>query len=223
MNTQTMEALGYYQILNDIAQYARTNRGKETLLSLRPTQNKKRIEHSLHEISEAMNILAISGSVPIHSLDQIEQYIEQANKGIAIKVDQFTRIVSFLDHCQKLKQFMKDKEYAGPMVSMYAASIGDVSLLEAEISRCLRNGQVDDYASSDLNYLRRHLATQQGKLKEKAQSLVKSGRISPYLQETNVAERSGRYVLAVKKEFRKKIQGAVLDTSASGSTLFNEP
>ncbi|MEH7384866.1 endonuclease MutS2 [Bacillus sp. JJ1521] len=223
MNTQTMEALGYYQILNDIAQFARTNRGKETLLSLRPTQNKKQIEHSLQEISEAMNIIKISGSIPIHSLDQIGHYITQAKKGIALKVDQFTQIVSFLDHCQKLKQFMKDKAYAGPMVSMYAASIGDVSELEAEISRCLRNGQVDDYASSDLNYLRRHLASQQEKLKEKAQSLVKSGRISPYLQETSVTERSGRYVLAVKKEYRKKIQGSVLDTSASGSTLFIEP
>lgn len=218
-----MEALGFFQILNDISQFARTNRGKETLLSLRPTQNKKNIEHSLHEISEAMNILAISGSVPIHSLDQIGHYIEQAKKGMALKVDQLTHIVSFLDHCQKLKQFMKDKEYAGPMVSMYASSIGDVSELEAEISRCLRNGQVDDYASSDLNYLRRHLATQLEKLKEKAQSLVKSGRISPYLQDTNISERSGRYVLAVKKEYRKRIQGTVLDTSASGSTLFIEP
>lgn len=101
---------------------------------------------------------------------------------------------------------MKDKEYAGPMVSMYAASIGDVSELEGEISRCLRNGQVDDYASSDLNYLRRHLSSLQEKLKEKAQSLVKSGRISPYLQETNVAERSGRYVLAVKKNLGRKFK-----------------
>ncbi|WP_010677654.1 endonuclease MutS2 [Bacillus timonensis] len=223
MNTQTMEALGYYQILNEISQFAKTNRGKETLLSLRPTQNKKKIEHSLHEITEAMNILAISGSIPIHSLDQIGQYIDQAKKGMALKVDQFTRIVSFLDHCQKLKQFMKDKEYAGPTVSLYAASIGDVSELETEISRCLRNGHVDDYASSDLNYLRRHLATGQEKLKEKAQSLVRSGRIAPYLQDTNISERSGRYVLAVKKEYRKKIQGTVLDTSASGSTLFIEP
>ncbi len=218
-----MEALGYYQILNEISQFAKTNRGKETLLSLRPTQNKKKIEHSLHEITEAMNILAISGSIPIHSLDQIGQYIDQAKKGMALKVDQFTRIVSFLDHCQKLKQFMKDKEYAGPTVSLYAASIGDVSELETEISRCLRNGHVDDYASSDLNYLRRHLATGQEKLKEKAQSLVRSGRIAPYLQDTNISERSGRYVLAVKKEYRKKIQGTVLDTSASGSTLFIEP
>lgn len=218
-----MEALGYYQVLNDISQFARTIRGKETLLSLRPTQDKKKIENSLHEILEAMNILAISGSIPIHSLDQIGHFIAQAKKAMALKVDQFTQIVSFLDHCQKLKQFMKDKEYAGPMVSMYASSIGDVSELESEISRCLRNGQVDDYASSDLNYLRRHLATLQEKLKEKAQSLVKSGRISPYLQETNVFERSGRYVLAVKKEYRKKIQGSVLDTSASGSTLFIEP
>lgn len=218
-----MEALGYYQVLNEISQFAKTIRGKETILSLRPTQNKKKIEHSLLEISEAMNILAISGSIPIHSLDQIGHYIIQAKKGIALKVDQFTQIVSFLDHCQKLKQFMKDKEYAGPMVSMYASSIGDVSELEAEISRCLRNGQVDDYASSDLNYLRRHLASLQEKLKEKAQSIVKSRRISPYLQETNVYERSGRFVLAVKKEYRKKIQGSVLDTSASGSTLFIEP
>lgn len=218
-----MEALGYYQILNEISQFARTNRGKETISLLRPSQNKKKIEHSLQEIKEAMNILSISGSVPIHSLDDIGHYVTQAKKGIALKVDELTRIVSFLDHCQKLKQFMKDKEYAGPNVSIYAASIGNLSTIENEISRCLRNGQVDDYASSDLIYLRRQLANHYEKLKEKAQSLVKSGRISPYLQDTTVSERNGRYVLAVKKEYRKKIEGTVLDTSASGATLFMEP
>jgi DNA mismatch repair protein MutS2 len=45
----------------------------------------------------------------------------------------------------------------------------------------------------------------------------------PYLQEFIVSMRGNRYVLSVKKEYRKLISGAVLDESASGQTVFVEP
>ncbi len=223
MNQQTIDVLGYQEILEEISHFAKTNRGKSTIQALRPLQDKKRMELSLKEISEAEEIMNISSSVPIHTLDEMDQYLTQARKGIFIRADQFTYVLSFLQHCTKLKQFMKDKQYVAPNVSLYAESIGEVRELEEEINRCIRHGQVDNHASSDLAYLRRQLLILTDKLKEKAQQLVKSKRYAAFLQDTNLVERNGRVAISVKRQYRSKVQGTVLDTSASGSTLYMEP
>ncbi|MEH7123562.1 endonuclease MutS2 [Bacillus sp. JJ1773] len=223
MNQQTIDVLGYQEILNEIASFAKTNRGKNTLQALRPLPDKRRMELSLKEIAEAEEIIKISSSVPIHTLDEMDHYLTQARKGIYIRADQFTYVLSFLQHCSKLKQFMKDKHYAAPNVSLYAESIGEVRELEEEINRCIRHGQVDQHASSDLAYLRRQLSIQTDKLKEKAQQLVKSKRYAAYLQDTLLVERNTRIAISVKRQYRSKVQGTVLDSSASGSTLYMEP
>ncbi|PKG23987.1 endonuclease MutS2 [Niallia nealsonii] len=223
MNKQTIEVLGYETILGDIANFAKTNLGKKTIKAMRPMQEKKRIEQSLKEIAEGIKILKKSSSVPIHTLDEMLLYVKQGKKGIYIRADQFMFVISFLEHCTKLKQFMKDKQYAAPTVSMYAESIPDVRMLVEEISRCIRHGRVDDYASSDLAYLRRQLSILTNKQKDKANQLVKSKCYSSFLQDTLVSERNGHLTLSVKKEYRSKIQGTILDTSASGATVFLEP
>ncbi|KAB2335672.1 endonuclease MutS2 [Bacillus mesophilum] len=223
MNQQTFDVLGYYDILEEIALYAKTTLGKNTVRATVPIHHKRQIEQQLREVEEGVRILNISSSVPIHTLDEMQLYLEQAKKGLYIRADQFTFILSFLQHCTKLKQFMKDKEYAAPHVSLYAMSIPEVKELDDEIQRVIRHSQVDDYASSDLAYLRRQLAILKEKIKDKAHQLVKSKRFANMLQDTLIAERNGRLALSVKREYRSKVQGQVLDTSASGATLFIEP
>ncbi|PUB08253.1 DNA mismatch repair protein [Paenisporosarcina sp. OV554] len=223
MNQQTIDVLGYQDILKEVGSYAITDRAKLTIEGLRPSTNKKSIENALGEVHEALQIMKISSSVPLHTLNDMEQYIEQSKKGLYIRPDQFTRVFSFLDHCNKLKRFMKDKRFAAPTISLYAESIEDLSELEAEITRCLRHGQVDDYASKELLYTRRQLSLQLTKMKDRAQIMVKSKSFTPYLQEGLVSERSGRFVFAVKKEYRNKIKGTIIDSSASGATLFIQP
>ncbi|WP_078393159.1 endonuclease MutS2 [Shouchella patagoniensis] len=223
MNQQAFEALGFHDILTEMASYARTEAGKQTIIDLQPLQDRKQVEQKLAEVTEALGILTRSGSVPIHSLGEIDQYLEQAKKGLYVRADQFVHVLSFLDHCRKLKAFMKDKEGIAPVVSSYAFSIEEMEPLETAIAGCLRHGQIDDHASSDLAYLRRQLVTLRDKLKDKAQSLVKNKRYTPYLQDKTSAERNGRIVLSIKKEYRAKVDGTVLDASSSGSTLFMEP
>lgn len=223
MNQQTIDVLGYQDILKEVGSYAITDRAKVTIEALRPSTNKKSIEHALGEVHEARQIMKISSSVPLHTFSDMEQFMEQSKKGLYIRSDQFTRVLSFLDHCNKLKRFMKDKSFAAPTISLYAESIEDLSELEAEITRCLRHGQVDDYASKELLYTRRQLSLQLTKMKDRAQIMVKSKSFAPYLQDGLVSERSGRYVFSVKKEYRNKIKGTIIDSSASGATFFIQP
>nr|WP_090890839.1 DNA mismatch repair protein [Evansella caseinilytica] len=218
-----MHMLDYQQILERTADYALTNSAKDTIKSSKPTTNKKQIERMLQEVAEAVAILNISSSVPIHSLDDVVTYVKQAQKGLFLRPEQLTRVLTFIEHCRKLKQFMSDKEAAAPVITSYAWSIENLRELEEELSRSLKHGQIDDYATPELAKIRRHLRQKQTEAKEKAEAMLRSKRIAPYLQDSRVIAKNGLHTLPVKKEFRSKVPGTVADISASGATVFIMP
>ncbi|PLS01539.1 endonuclease MutS2 [Neobacillus cucumis] len=223
MNQHTFHMLEFQQIKDDIAAFALTKEGKEKIHNLAPSGNVKQIEAWLEEVSEAVEILKISASVPVHGLDGMTTILGNMNKGAALKVEQLSKLYDFLDCCGKMRRYMKDKAYYAPKVSSYVEIIDDLPELAAEIIRCVRNGRVDDYATKELLKVRKQVAIQEERLKEKTMQLIRSNKYKTYLQENVVSQRNGRYVIPIKKEYRTKIRGAVLDTSASGSTLFIEP
>ncbi|MFB5194385.1 endonuclease MutS2 [Neobacillus sp. KR4-4] len=223
MNQHTFTTLEFQQIKKTIASFALTQEGKEKIECLTPSTNLRQIEAWLDEVSEAVEILKKSASVPVHGLDGMDALLKSMNKGVALRVDQLARLYDFLDCCRKMRKFMKDKEYYAPRVSSYVNGIDELPELASEIIRCIRNGRVDDYASKELLKLRKQIAIQEERLKEKTLQLIRSNKYKNYLQENVVSQRNGRYVIPIKKEYRNKIKGVVLDTSASGSTLFMEP
>ncbi|MBM7693385.1 MutS2 family protein [Peribacillus deserti] len=223
MNQKTFNHLGYLQIKEEISRFAMTETGKELILASMPSVNKKQIESWLDEVAEGASILEKSSSVPISAMGGMERLFEGINKGVALRAEQLTKLLEFLDSSVKMKRFMKDKDILAPRVASYAEAIEEIPELTAEIHRCVRNNRIDDHASKDLMKIRRSIASQQDKLKEKITSIIKSSKFKTYLQDQVVSERHGRYVISVKKEYKGKIKGTVLDTSASGSTIFVEP
>jgi DNA mismatch repair protein MutS2 len=219
----TFKVLEFGVIKETIASYALTQAGKEKVLGLMPSTNLKQIESWQDELSEAVAIMKKSASVPVHGLEGMELLIRSLNKGTALRPEQLSKLADFLDCCSKMHRFMKDKEWIAPRVTSYIYSIEQLPDLAEEIIRCIRNGGVDDYASKELLKVRKQISIQEDRLKEKVLQMVRSSKIKSYLQEHVVSQREDRYVIPVKKEYRNKIKGAVLDTSASGSTLFIEP
>jgi DNA mismatch repair protein MutS2 len=223
LNKHTFKVLEVQEIKERIAEFALTNEGKEKIYNLTPSTHLKQIEAWLDEVSEGVEILKKSSSVPVHGLGGMEQILSKLNKGIALRPDQLSKLYDFLDCCGKMRRFMKDKEYYAPRVTSYVEVIEELPELAGEIIRCIRNGRVDDYATKELLKIRKQIAIHEERLKEKTMQLIRSNKYKTYLQENVVSQRDGRYVIPIKKEYRNKIKGAVLDTSASGSTLFIEP
>jgi DNA mismatch repair protein MutS2 len=220
LNNQTFEVLGFNMIRETIASYALTQEGKNKALNLVPSINKRQIEGWQLELSEAVAITKLSSSVPVHGLDGMEQILSGINKGVSLRVDQLVKLLQFLDCCSKMKKFMKDKEFVAPNVSSYIHSIAELPNLSSEIQRCIRNGAIDDYASKELLKIRKQKVILEERLKEKILQVLKSAKYKAYLQEAVVSQRNGHFVIPIKKEYRNKIKGNVIDTSASGSTIF---
>ncbi|MBW3114394.1 endonuclease MutS2 [Bacillus sp. MCCB 382] len=223
MNEKTFQTLEFNSVKENLMGFALTEEGKKKLMNLRPSTNIRQVDMLLDEVTEAVHILEKSASVPIHALDGVENIIASLNKGVPLRPDQLMGLYYFLDACKKLKKYMDDKQWLAPRVSSYVYSIEDIPDLGEEINRCIRNGRVDDYASKELLRIRKQLGIQEDRLKDKIQSIVKSAKYKSFLQESIVSQRNGRYVIPIKKEFRGKLKGTVLDSSASGSTLYIEP
>ncbi len=94
--------------------------------------------------------------------------------------------------------------------------------LEQRLHFCLEEGgRVADRASAPLAALRRQLQGARAERRERLQELVR--RHAALLQDTVIAERQGRPVLAVKATAASQLPGLVHDSSASGQTVFLEP
>ncbi|MGI8314869.1 endonuclease MutS2 [Halobacillus mangrovi] len=221
MNQRTYQTLEFIEILEEVSRYALTKEGKETIRSSTPSRDRKLLERQHEEVKEANAILNISGNVPIHTLDDVTYMIEQGKKGLYIRANQFAGLISFLDHCSKLKRFMADKAIPAPTIHLYASSIADLSQLEEDILQTIRHGQVDDHASKNLTKIRKQISVKQSRLKERLEAQAK--KYKSYMQESQPVEKNGRYTLPIKRENRNKVKGSIIDQSSSGATVFIEP
>lgn len=223
MNNKTVELLEYDKIKEILKSYAISDLGKEMVEKLEPYVDVNLIEKYISETTEARAIVNITSSIPIHSLSGIKNVKQKLGKGAVLSPEELDVIAGLLKDTKKLKRFMKDKESAAPTISQYALSIYELNDLREEIERCIAYGRVDDKASTQLGKIRKKIAILEDRIKSKLDSVLRNEKYKGYIQDALVSQRNGRYVIPIKSEYKKNIDGDVHDKSSSGSTVFIEP
>jgi MutS2 family protein len=223
LNNKTIELLEYDKIKEILKGYAISDLGKEIVDKMEPYVDIKQIEKLMNETTEARAIVNISSSIPIHSLNGIKNVKQKLGKGSVLLPEELDTVAGLIKDTQKLKIFMKTKESAAPTISKYAQSINDLDELKKEIERCILYGRVDDKASSKLSKLRKKISILEDRIKSKLDSVLRNEKYKGYIQDALISQRNGRYVIPIKSQYGKNIEGDVHDKSGSGSTLFIEP
>jgi len=84
-------------------------------------------------------------------------------------------------------------------------------------------GEILDKASPELGRIRSELRVAHERLLSRMQKLLNNEKIAPYLQESLVTQREGRYVIPLRADAKGRVKSVVHDVSSSGATLFVEP
>jgi DNA mismatch repair protein MutS2 len=114
------------------------------------------------------------------------------------------------------KRFIKTK------VKNYFNQLYDYRYIIKEIdSNIDDNCQVRDHASEELYGIRVKKKRLKQKLRDKLNDLLMKR--SNLFTDSHIVERSGRYVLPVKRNFKNDVRGIVYSYSNSGETVFIEP
>ena len=221
MNLSTLKQLQYDKVQTELERFAVSYLGKNHIRDMQPLTQHKAVRHRLDETAEAAVLLRAGASVPIPSLEGIEPVLQLLGTGYVLSERDFVHIQQFLRSCRQLIRYMATKSDIAPNVATYASSMYEISSLLSEIERCIYSGRVVDGASKDLTRIRKKIAVSEERMKRKLDSLLSKHRA--IMQESLVSKRNGRYVLPIKKEHRKQVNGVVLDESASGQTVYIEP
>ena len=225
MNQNALEILEFEKIRTELKGYALSDMAKEVIDKLEPSLDKRKIERWLLETTEARNIVDRSSSVPLHSLTGIDKIKEKLGKTAALQPEELEAMASFLKDCIKLRSFMlrEDFQYLAPNISSYAVSIYELEDLVQEIERCIDRGRVDDKASSNLSKLRKRINILEERIRAKVEAAMRNPKYKNYIQDSLISIRNGRFVIPIKSQYKNNVAGSVLDSSASGSTVFIEP
>ncbi len=89
------------------------------------------------------------------------------------------------------------------------------------IENSIKSNRVEDNATSTLKDIRRKMSITQNNIKLKLESILQSK--SGCFTENHVVTRNGKLVLAVKKSYKNQINGSIIGSSSTGTTVFIEP
>ncbi|WP_461614401.1 endonuclease MutS2 [Clostridium sp. Marseille-QA1073] len=223
MNNKAIELLEYNKIKELLKGYALSDMAKERIEKLEPYVDINIIRKNMRETTEARAIVDINSSVPIHSLTGIKAVRDKIEKGMILSPEDLDMISELLREIKRLKRFMLDKELVAPTISLYVLSTSELGGLREEIEKSIVKGRVDDRATSKLYKIRKRIIILEDKIKSKLDSVLRNEKYKGYLQDSLISQRNGRYVIPIKSEYKKDMDGNIHDRSQSGSTVFVEP
>lgn len=221
MNQKMLRTLEFDKILEILQEHAVSEVVRKMIAALAPSLSEAEVKQKLAETTEGRSIIEHSGTPPLSPMTELNKVLSLVGKGSLLMPDQLESIAQFLTSCRRLKSYLKKAEITGAAVALYGNSLYDLSSLEDEIKRVIRGGQVDDRATPALADIRRKIINSGMQIKSKLDALLRGN--SQWFSESFVSIRNGRYTLPVKKEFKNKVSGTVIDMSQSGGTYFIEP
>lgn len=221
---RSLRILEFDKIVQMVAARTATNFGKEKALLCAPLDEKEEILKKQRETSEAHQLLSRLGGVSFGGIRDIRGAVKRAKMGGVLSTGELLEVAGTFSGGKRLKKSLLSADDNFPIIGGMAKGIGSFSEIEEEILRCIDEaGEVKDDASFRLKQIRGEERRLQERIREYLESIIRSPRYQPMLQEPIITSRNDRYVIPVKQEYKGRFEGIVHDESASGATLFMEP
>lgn len=200
---------------------ALTEWAKEKIKDTVPSMSENELIARQRETSEARELLEKSGNPPLVSLSGIRECIQKAAKGDCLSISQLEDMEKSLVAVMRLKKYLSRCKQWEISLAYYDEKLDCLDNLKDTISMQIRNGRIDDNASKDLKSLRDDIERNEKCMREKVDAVIRANKES--LSDHFSTLRNGHICIPVKKEYKYKIKGNVIDKSSTGGTLFIEP
>lgn len=222
---KTLKDLEFSTVLNQVSDYCITQLGKEKVLEIKPYQDKKTLLLGLRLTDEYLSSFINNNRIPNHGFDTISKELKLLQiENTYLETSSLQKIVAMsLTSNDLLKFFEKFDEYY-PNLRLFTSHIEITSQLVNNIDEIVdRFGDVKDHASLLLSEIRRSINKIKGKINSSFTSALNNYHRLDYLDDIRESVVDNKRVLAVKAMYRRKVKGAIMGGSKTGSIIYIEP
>ena len=203
------------------AGFAITKEAKDRIKEKWIILDESTLRAELKNTSDAKEMIEKLGNPPLQDVSEILEILEVASKGECLTPYRLERVQSILSCLERLSSYLNRGKQYNNSLAYYDETLFTYEELKEEIVRQIRPEQVDSHASKDLFDIRMKIEQLENEMIQKAESVIRTN--GDYMADNFHTTRNGRICVPVKKEYRNKVQGSVIDKSSTGNTLFVEP
>lgn len=224
METKHLRSIELDKILELLAKECSCEETAAIARTIEPSDDIGEVEHRLSETWDCHMLLGRFGAPSFGGVRNVTNALRRAEAGAVLTIPELMRVSDVLRVIRSLREWRGRCEGVITCIdSLFMALVPHKNIEENINMAILNEEELSDNASGDLAMIRKKIRQAQSRVREKLDALIRSSSASKYLQDAIVTQRSGRFVVPVKSEFRGEIAGLVHDTSSSGATVFIEP
>src|SRR3984957_16762282 len=219
-----------FDALRDLLRgYASSPLGRNLLSALAPSTDRAWIESQQQLTSEIREFRRAGGRFDFAALLDITLPVGKSRiAGVVLETGEIRDVILVVDRAAEWREIALDPPAAMRSewrhVRALSLEIADFS----EFLRSFRNkiqpdGTLDDKASPELSRIRRDIEKKRRPIQESLRGYLRHLAEGAVVQEELITIRGERFVIPVKIEQKRRVQGVVHGASSSGQTVFVEP
>src|ERR1700690_1549127 len=209
--------------------YSSSPLGRARIAALVPSTDYNWIREQQELTAEVREFRRVGGRFDFSGLLDITKLVEKSRiAGAALETTDIRDVVLVVDRAAEWHEIalsppatMKVEWKAVAQLSSLIADFTE--FLRAFRNKILPDGTLDDKAAPDLARIRREIEKQRRSIQESLRGYLRRLSEGGTLQDELVTIRGERFVIPVKVEQKRRVQGVVHGASSSGQTVFVEP
>ena len=223
---RVLEFASFLELLRD---YSSSPLGQGKIARLAPSTDMCWIEQQHQLTSEIREFLRVGGGFDFSGLMPVEKLLEKSRiTGAVLEIEEIRDVLLVVDRAAEWREIALDPpaamKTAWDAVAQLSSGIADF----AELLRYFRNkiapdGTLEDRASPELARIRREMEKQRRTIQESLRGYLRRLSEGGAVQDELITIRGERFVIPVKIEQKRRVQGVVHGASSSGQTVFIEP
>jgi DNA mismatch repair protein MutS2 len=225
--------------------YTQSPLGRTRVDALAPSTDRAWIERQHQLTGELREYLRVGGRFEFGGISDVSTLVNKSRiQGAALEAGEIRDVLAVVDRAAEWLELalhpptaMKRVESARyedqtgefaqspwPAVAALSYAIVDFTdLLRTMRNKILPDGSLDDRASSELARIRREIEKQKRHIQESLHKYLNRLSEGGIVQDEVVTIRGERFVIPIKTEQKRRVDGVVHGVSSSGQTVFVEP
>jgi DNA mismatch repair protein MutS2 len=209
--------------------YASSPLGQRLIDELAPSTDREWIENQQQLATEIREFRRVGGRFDFFGLLDVTKLVEKSRiAGAALETTDIRDVVLVVDRAAEWREIALNPpaamKFEWKAVAQLSSGIMDFTeFLRAFRNKILPDSTLDDKASPELARIRREIEKQRRSIQDSLRSYLRRLSEGGAVQDEVVTIRGERFVIPVKVEQKRRVQGVVHGASSSGQTVFVEP
>jgi DNA mismatch repair protein MutS2 len=209
--------------------YASSPLGLGLIAHLASSTDREWIENQQQLVTEIREFRRVGGRFDFSGLLDVTKLVQKSRiAGAALETTDIRDVVLVVDRAAEWREIAMNPPAAMKLewkaVAQLSLGITDFTeFLRAFRNKILPDGTLDDKASPELSRIRREIEKQRRSIQESLRGYLRRLSEGGAVQDELITIRGERFVIPVKVEQKRRVQGVVHGASSSGQTVFVEP